>query len=852
MTLLFQDPRYALRQLRKAPGFTLTVVLTLALGIGANTAIFTLVNGILLKQLPVSDSADLWRLGDNNDCCVEGGFPGDAGETGSFAIFSTDLYKQLRDHTPEFRSLAAMQSGQWTWSVRQGNETPRPIRGQFVSGNFFSTLGVGAWQGRTLTDSDDTLASAPAVVLSYQAWQSLFASNPGIIGSTLFVQTKPFTVVGIAPPSFFGDRISTNPPAFWMPIHMEPYVRGSSSILDHGDQHWLYLIGRLPHGQSTAAVEQRLKANLQQWLWTRKELLEAGGGKLIGKMHIALTPGGSGIRSMQENTGNGLRLLMILSSVVLLIACANIANLMLARATGRRAEVAVRMAIGAARAHVVRQMLVESVVLGIVGGLAGLIVAYAGSQAILSLAFPEAHSMPIEATPSLPVLGFAFAVSLITGILFGAGPAWMASHAQPAEVLRGSNRAVKDRSSLPQRVLVIGQAALSIVLLCVAVLLTRSLGALQNQDFGIQTHNRYVAHIDPQGAGYSVDRLPALYRRIEDRFQSMPDVRHFSLAMYTPLEGNNWGECVIQQGHPQPGPNEHCGSTWVRVGRQFLPSLGVPIVRGRDFSEQDTQASQQVVLVNQTFADRFFPGKDPIGQRFGIDFPSYSGAWQIVGVFRDFKMNGPRSKVRPVYLRPLSQRDMGFKEPVMIGIESDSMYMGTMILDFKAAPENADALVRSTLAGIDPNLTVMDLRSYDRQVADNFDDERLQARLTLLFGVLALVLACVGLYGVTAYFVARRSGEIGIRMALGATRNGVVTLVLRGVLVQIGIGLALGVPAALGAGYLLKSRLYGVSAFDPLAVGAAAVVLALCAAIAGLVPARRAASIDPMRALRTE
>ncbi|MDR3739114.1 MAG: ABC transporter permease [Terracidiphilus sp.] len=852
MGVVSNNIRYALRQLRKSPGFTITAVITLALGIGANTAIFTLVHGILLRQLPVVNPAQLWRVGDNNDCCVEGGFPGDASDTGKFSIFSTELYQQLRDHTPEFEKLAAMQAGQWRWSVRQGNEVPRPIRGEFVSGNYFATLGVGAWQGRVLTEGDDTPTGAPAVVLSYQAWQGDFAVNPGIVGSTIFVQTKPFTVVGIAPPRFFGDRISDDAPDFWMPIQMEPYVRGTSSILHHGDSHWLYLVGRLGKGQNTSVVEAKMKSTLQQWLWTRKELIEHGGGSVIPKMHVVLTPGGGGIQNMQEYAGKGLKMLMILSTVVLLIACANIANLMLARATSRRAEIAVRMAMGAARKHVVWQILTESVVLSCVGGLAGLVVAYAGSRTILALAFPEARNMPVDATPSLTVLGFAFLVSLVTGALFGAGPAWLSSHAQPAEVLRGSNRTLKDKSSLPQKVLVIGQAAMSIVLLCVAVLLTRSLGALEHQDFGIQTHNRYVAHIDPQGAGYTTERLPELYRQIEDRFGAMPGVLHTGLAMYSPLEGDNWGECVIQQGHSAPGPGERCGSTWVRVSPQYLQSIGVPIVQGRDFSLQDTPSSQQVVLVNEAFAKKFFPNKNPIGQRFGIDFPQYSGAWQIVGVFRNFKMNNPRDEVRSVYLRPLAQRYAGYTQPEMISTESDSMNMNAIILDFKATPDNVDSLVRGTLSGIDPNLTVMDLRSFDAQVAGNFNEERLEARLTILFGCLALVLACVGLYGVTSYFVARRSGEIGIRMALGATRLEVVALVLRSVLIQIGIGLGLGIPAALVAGYLLKSQLYGVSAFDPLAVAAAAGSLLLCAAYAGFVPARRAATIDPMQALRTE
>ncbi|MGA7858137.1 MAG: ABC transporter permease [Terracidiphilus sp.] len=852
MNQLFQDVRYALRQLRKSPGFTLTAVITLALGIGANTAIFTLVHGILLRSLPVTDPSHLYRIGDNEDCCVEGGFPGGASDTGDFTIFSTDLYQYIRANTPEFEQLAAMQAGQLDWAVRRGNALPKSLQGEFVSGNYFSTFGIRAWSGRVFADSDDTPTAAPAVVLSYKAWQGEFASDPGIVGSTIFIQTRPFTVAGITPPGFFGDRVSQTPPDFWIPIQTEPYARGPGSILHHGDSHWLYLVGRVSAGQSIPALQSKITAALRQWLWTRTVLLKNGGGTIIPKMHVVLTPGGGGIQALQDYSGTGLKMLMILSSIVLLIACANIANLLLARATTRRADVAVRMALGAARRHLVRQIVTESVLLSCIGGLAGLAIAYAGCRTILAVAFPDARNMPVDASPSLTVLGFAFLVSLITGILFSTGPAWLSTHAQPAEALRGVNRSTRDRSSLPQKALVVLQAALSIVLLCGAVLMTRTLANLEDQNFGIATNNRYVLHFDPVGAGYTVDRLSALYRQIEERFSSLPGVRHVSLAMYSPLEGDNWGECVIQQGHPAPRPGDNCGSTWVRVSPQYLQSIGVPILRGRDFTDQDTATSPQVALVNETFVKRFFPGKNPIGQHFGIDFQEYSGAWQIVGVFRDFKMNNPRDPVHPVYLRPLSQQYTGYTQPEMVGGEVQSMNMNAIILDFSMPPDNVDAVIRHTLAGIDPNLTVMDLRSLDTQVAGNFDQERLIARLTTLFGVLALVLACIGLYGVMSYFVARRTGEIGIRMALGATRNSVVAMVLQGALWQVVLGLVLGIPASLYAGYLMKSILYGVGSYDPVALTVAPLVLLVCAAIAGFIPARRAASIEPMQALRIE
>jgi predicted permease len=339
---------------------------------------------------------------------------------------------------------------------------------------------------------------------------------------------------------------------------------------------------------------------------------------------------------------------------------------------------------------------------------------------------------------------------------------------------------------------------------------------------------------------------------MEDRFSALPGVNGVGMALYSPLEGDNWGECVIQQGHPAPQPGDKCGSTWDRVSPHFLDSIGVPMVRGRGLTAQDTDSAPQVVVVNQAFVKQFFPKLDPIGQHFGIDFPQYSGSFEIVGVFADFKLNNPREEVRPVYLRPQAQFYSAYKEAMMTSTETQSMFINAMVLSFRSPQPNADALIRQTLAGIDPNLTVMDLRSLDAQVAGNFDQERLIAQLSSLFGVLSLILASVGLYGVMSYFVVRRTSEIGIRMALGATRGSVVTMIMRGVLWQVLIGLVLGIPAALFAGYLMKSLLYGVGSYDWMALAGAPFMLILCAAAAGFIPARRAASIEPMQALRTE
>src|SRR3569833_648815 len=593
-----QDVRYGLRQLRKSPGFTLTAVITLALCIGANTAIFSLVQGILLRRLPVADPSQIYRIGDTDKCCVNGGF---VSENGDFDIFSYDLFQHLKKSAPEFEQLSGVQAGSWQWSVRRGNTLSKELLGEFVTGNFFSMFGISPYLGRVFTESDDTPSSSPALVLSYRTWQAEFAGDPWIVGSTISIQTKPFTVVGIAPPGFFGDRVTDVPADFWMPVHMEPYARGSSSILTHQDSNWLYAIGRVRPGANIGALQAKLSQGLRGWLSTRPVYTDNGGSTVIPKQHVVIVPAGGGIQNLQQQAGLGLKMLMVLSSFVLLIACANIATLLLARGTARRADIAVRMAMGAARGRVIRQIITESVLLSCIGGIVGLAVAYASTRVILSAAFPEARNMPINASPSWLVLGFAFLVSLITGVLFGLAPAWLSSHAQPAEVLRGSNRSVRDRASFPQMALVIVQAAMSLVLIAGAILLTRSLTNLEHQDFGIATNNRYVLHFDPAGAGYTADRAPGLYRQLEERFTTLPGVTSVGMALYSPLEGDSWGECVIPQGHPAPGPNDRCGSTWDRVSPGFLASMGIPNVRGRDLSIRDTSTSPLVAVVNETF-----------------------------------------------------------------------------------------------------------------------------------------------------------------------------------------------------------------------------------------------------------
>jgi predicted permease len=842
------DIRSALRQFAKAPAFAATVILTISLGIGANTAIFTLVHAILLRSLPVANPASLYRVGDLDDCCVNGGFINDDGD---FDLFSYDLYHEMQRNTPEFEQLAAFQSGQNIMSVRVGNDMAKSERTEYVSGNYFSTFGVGAYSGRVFQPSDDGPGAAPVAVLSYAAWQSAHAADPNVVGSTFFIQSHPVTIVGIAPPGFFGDRINDSPPAFWIPLNTEPVLEGETTILKVSESNWLYALGRIKPGVAPKALEAKISNTLRQWLATQPFYTRNGGDKEIPKQHVVLTPGGSGIRNLQEETGDGLRLLTWISALVLLVACANIANLLLARGTARRAETSIRTALGAARTNLIGQSLTESVLLSVAGGIIGVGIAYLGARMILNLAFPEATQMPIQASPSPVILGFAFLLSLLTGVIFGIVPAWISSHADPAEALRGLNRSTGDRSLLPQKALIVFQGALSLVLLVGAGLMTQTLRNLERQNFGITTTNRYVIHFDT-GGGYNLQTIGALNQRIEDEFKALPGVKSAGLALYSTLEGNNWGESVFIEGRPEPGPEDHHNSSWDRVTPQFFQTIGQPIIRGRGFTDQDTATSQMVAVVNQAFVKKFFPKEDPIGHHFGVFDQKYADNFEIVGIVADAKYNNPRDPYRPMYFRPMTQFNGKATGRNFFMAESRSMYPNSITVQYAGAASSLESMARRTLANINPDLTIVSFKSLDYQVADNFNAERLISRLTGLFGLLALVLASVGLYGITAYSVARRTNEIGVRMALGANRTEVVAMVMRRALILAAIGLAIGIPVALVGGRLMRNQLYGVSTYDPITLVGAVVVLAAAAALAGFIPARRAASIEPMNALRIE
>lgn len=843
---ILEEIRYALRQFRKAPGFTATAVLTLALGIGATTAIFTLVHAVLLKSLPVSKPGELVRVGNEENCCINGGMQD------NWSLFSFEQYKQFKEHTPGFEELAAMQAGNSLMGVRwSGNNKPsESYRGEFVSGNYFSTFGIPAYAGRMISPQDDNKGAPMVAVMSFRTWQEKFGGDRSLVGTAFVMNSQPVTVVGIAPPGFFGDRVQSNPPSFWLPLNAEPVIEPAVGVLNDAALDWLDLIGRTEPRADTKSMEAQMQVELRQFLMSPESKVEERGKTLIPKQTLHFSPGGGGVQRMRDEYQDGLHLLMWISAFVLLIACANLANLMLVRATARKQQITVRSALGASRATLVRQALTESVVLAMMGGVAGIAIAFAGSKMILRLAFGNDY-VPIQATPSLPVLGFAFVTSILTGILFGIAPAWMTASANPAEALRGAGRSTGRKGTLGQKSLVIVQAALSLVLLCAAGLLSRSLNNMQHRNFGFDTANRYILHIDPQMAGYQSERLEPLYRRLKESISAIPGVQQVSFSLYSPMEGDNWGEGVYIEGDPPPAPGtpDH-GASWLRVSPGYFDTIGTKIVEGRAINEQDTPTTRPVALVNRFFEQKYFKDGRAIGKHFSDDL-KHPGAFEIVGVTEDTNYWGAASKMRPMYFLAEGQSAHN-PDPRYQQFEDRSRFLNAIEIQTHGEISGLETQIRRILSQINPDLAVIDFQSFAVQVKANFMQQAMIAKLTSFFGILALILASIGLYGVTSYTVERRTSEIGIRMALGADRLNMLGMVLRGAFAQVGIGLAIGIPVTIFGGRLMASQLYGVKSHDPFVLVITTIVLAAAAFIAAVIPARRAANTEPMLALRAE
>lgn len=576
MGTLMWDLRYGLRRLRKSPGFTVVAVLTLALGIGATSAIFTLIQQVMLQLLAVPRPDQLWRIGDSDTCCFSNGYTqGNGGglPQNNWNFFSWEAYKHLRANTRAFENLAAFQVGEANayLAVRRAG-SPAPVEmqnGEYVSGNFFATFGISAWRGRLFTDGDDQEGAPPVAVMSYRIWQENYGSNPAVAGTTFQINGQPFTVVGVAPPGFLGAKIAdSNMPDFWLPLATEPLLAGATSRLKNPRLAWLDLIGRVRPGTNPRSLEAQLQVKLRQWLASHAPDMSSQEKALLQKQTLRLAPGGRGVSLMRERYKDGLQLLLLAAACVLLVACANVANLLLARGLKDRQQIAIRVTLGAPRSRLVWKALIESLELAVIAGVAGIAVAYVGAGLILHFVFARPDTwIPVDASPSSSVLLFALAVSAITGLIFGIAPAWISSHAQPIEAVRGASRSVGLNHAVAgsagvQKILVIGQAAVSLVLLSLAAMLGQSLRNLEHQNFGFDSEGRYLVSINPKISNYRQEQLAPLLREAEDQLRLIPGVHRVGSVLSAPLTNWVWPHDIRIEGKREPGPQDDVSSGW--------------------------------------------------------------------------------------------------------------------------------------------------------------------------------------------------------------------------------------------------------------------------------------------------
>lgn len=833
-------------------------MITLALGIGATTAIFTLIQQVMLRSLPVARPDQLWRIGEADLCCYSDGYTQTVLQQNDWSFFSWDAYKHFRANTPAFEKLAAFQIGEANAYLavrRSGSSSPVETRnGEYVSGNFFETFGISAWRGRLFTDADDQEGAPPVAVMSFRVWQEKYGSNPSVAGGTYEINGKLFTVIGITPPGFLGAKIDANMPDFWLPLATEPLIAGATSRLKNPRLAWLDLIGRVHRGTHPESLQAQLQVELRQWLASHVSEMTSQEKALLPKQTLRLAPGGAGVSLMRTRYKDGLHLLLLAAICVLLVGCANVANLLLARGLKHRRQTAIRITLGAPRKRLVRKALIDSLGLAVIGGAAGIAVAYATAGLILHLAFARSDTwVPVDATPSISVLFFALAVSVITGLIFGIAPAWISSRAEPMEAMRGASRAAGlDHGRLgslgAQKMLVTVQAAVSLVLLSVAAMLGQSLHNLEHQNFGFDSDGRYLVSINPRISNYHQEQLAPLFREIEEQLRLIPGVYMAGSVLEAPMAGWVWPHNIRIEGRPEPGPSEDVSSGWTRVTPGFFPTFGERIVTGRPISDEDNASTRPVAVINEAFAKRFFGRENPIGQHFGPVPGQNAGMYEIVGVASDIHFGrGPQ----PMYFLPEAQNTR-FIDAEAEEREVLSHYLYNVVIWAPHSPANLAEQVKKAAAKVDPNLVMNGVEPYSETIHGDFAQQNMIASLSWLFGAIGLVLAAVGLYGVTAYGVEQRTSEIGVRMSLGANRRSVVWMVLQAAFWQVGFGLALGIPAAIGAGYLIASRLFGVRPWEPLMLSLATVLFAMAALMAAAVPAMRAANLNPVEALRAE
>jgi predicted permease len=850
---LLQDIGFGLRMLARSRTTTAVLVITLALGIGANTAVFTLINGVMLQSLPVSHPEQIVLFGADTS---GGSRRGGTAPTGAVNLYSYHWFEQFRERDGSaFDGLTAMASPQVDVrvSVPGSGERPRRFLGNLVDGDFFHVLGVNALAGRMLVAEDDRPDSPATTVVSYRYWTQSLGRDPQVAGKKLVINGSPFTVVGVTPPEFYGVRLN-NLSDFWFPLNQQSILMDRPNWLKTENEFWLNVLGRLKPGVEPRATAAGLSQQLQQMIsGLEGSHLSPERAQQIRESRVELVPGARGLSYLRARFSPRLQILAVLVVLVLMIACLNTANLLLARATAREHEIAVRLAMGAGRSRVVRQLLTESVLLASLGGLAGFALAVWATRLLSTLVLGTSANLPfLSFRPDIRVLMFSFSMALVTGVLFGLAPALRVTRVDLNRILKDqlrSGSSFRLARLTPAKLLVSTQVVVSLTLLMVAGLFVGSLRNLEQQDLGFIPERVLTCRLDLSAAGYDRAQLPELYSRLIERVLALPGVRSAALADAGMLSGSNSTSNISIEGYA-PKSNENMDVQHRHVTGKYAATNGMSLLAGRDIDADDRQETPHVAVVNQAFVQRFFPGQDPIGHRFRLGWPFQPPGMTIVGVVKNSKYNSLDEKTLPLAFIPLLQ------EPFDVNPEEkkDRPYKYGNELNLRVAgdPGALSQALRRAIADVDSNIPVSNIQTLVERISDSSHDAKAIAQLSGFFAVFALLLSVIGLYGVMAYSVSRRTREIGIRMAIGAQRQTVLRMVMRESLLVVMIGVILGIPVSLSVGHLISSQLFGLSPRDPLTLAAAALLLLAASVIASYLPARRAAEIDPMVALRYE
>ncbi len=832
---MLNDLKYGLRMLLKRPGVTLITVLSLALGIGANTAIFSLLDAVMLKSLAVREPDRLVLFGKGHSMGVTLSFPNE-----SWELFSYQFYRQARQRTQVFEDVTGLLSMPWTVhgtvnaNGGSGGEIEK-LDVQLVAGNYFPVLGVNATVGRTLNDADDQVSgNHPVAVVSYAWWESRLGGRAEAVGQTIKIDEVVYTIVGVAPKEFFGTTVG-QAPDLWIPLAMEKklppvYFDGRENNRFQS----LFLIGRLKLGVSAEQASADVNLLFKQALRERAgEQPSEENLRNIDRASIELTSVGHGLSALRRQFSLSLKILMAVVTLVLLIACANVANILLAQGTARAKEFAVRLAVGAQRVRLIRQLLIESLMIAGIGGLAGAIIAFWGSRMLLLMASDGPEAIPVNVNPDARILAFTITVSALSALVFGLIPALRATRVDPNSSLKSGRTGARNAFQSPLgRLLVVGQVALSLLLLVGAGLFVRTLINLQSLPSGFVQENVVRFDIDSTVAGYKTDdpKFASMLGDVEENVRRVPGVNAAAFSFFVFNQGHWQSPVTVNEDLPL---EQRMVRTNV-VGRDFFRVMGIPLMQGRGFNESDTANSRQVAVISESMAQRVFPNRSPLGQHFSL---TKKDNFEVIGIVKDAKYGSLTEETRPMAYFLHSQ----FGQPV-----------SNFVVRTNGDPGPVIAGVRQAIKQTNSNLPIDDVVTLSDHIGRSLVQQKLIARLAAFFGVLALLLACIGLYGLMSYGVARRTNEIGIRMALGAANANVLWLILREALTLVGIGLVVGVAVSLFTSKTAESLLYGLKPNDPLTILLASLLLLAVALIAGYIPARRAARVDPMTALREE